>query len=123
MARVLVIDDEISIRETVQELLEQEGHEVETASEGEAGLRSFQMSPADLVITDLVMPTMNGFELIRELIREYPEVKIIAMSGAGSTERVELALSKAVDEGATSALRKPFVDYELLEAVRDALAT
>ncbi len=117
MARILVIDDEEPIRTLLRAALEQDGHEVMEASSGKLGLQLYRNQPADLVITDILMPDLNGLDTILELVREFLDVKVIAISGQGD-ER----LSAAKLLGARRTLRKPFDMQELLSAVRYVLA-
>jgi CheY-like chemotaxis protein len=119
--RILVIDDEESVRFVVKEMLEFEGYEVSTAPNGKVGLQLFRKDPTDLILTDIFMPEMEGLETIRELHREFPQLKIIAMSGGGESGMLSF-LSYAKRFGALRALRKPFSREELLTTVRELLA-
>ena len=119
--RILVIDDEESVRLIVREMLIMEGYEVVIAANGKAGLQLFRNDPTDLIITDIFMPEMEGLETIRELHREYPGVKIIAMSGGGESGMLSF-LSYAKRFGALRTLRKPFSREELLANVQELLA-
>ena len=83
MAHILVVDDDMSIRAFVLEILEEEGYSVEEAVDGKQGLQRYREEPADLVITDILMPEVDGVEFIMCLQEIYPGVKIIAMSGGG----------------------------------------
>ena len=117
MARILVVEDDESIREIIREALEFVGHEVEEAPGGVEGSRLFREDPADLVIADLVMPgkQKQGLELIQELKRDYPEVRIIAIS-----EVLDRAvLDRAKELGAQYALKKPFELTVMLEGRSD----
>ena len=116
MARILVIDDDPMVREFCRDLLEHEGHEVEEAANGEVGLELYQKDPADLVITDIVMPEMDGFEVIRTLRRDYPDAKIMAMSALLYDE-----LPKAARLGADAVLEVPFGASRLKVIVRKLL--
>jgi DNA-binding response OmpR family regulator len=118
MARILVIDDEAIIRTVTAMFLQHEGHEVIEASEGEEGLRLQREHEADLVITDLLMPNLDGFELIRHLRREYPKIGIIVVTGGGGEDYP----LKASGLGADKVLEKPFTREELLKAVDDLLS-
>ena len=82
MATILVIDDQAPVRTLLRTVLEQAGHEVTEAPNGRLGLAAYRASPADLVITDILMPEMNGLDLILELTRAFLNVKVIAISGA-----------------------------------------
>jgi CheY-like chemotaxis protein len=81
MAIILVIDDQKLIRSLLRAALEGDGHEVLEASNGRLGLARYRERAADLIITDLRMPEMNGFELMVAQNRRFPNVKVIAMSG------------------------------------------
>ncbi len=98
--------------------LEREGHEVIEASEGEAALKLQREREVDLVITDIIMPHLNGFSVIRQIRREYPNLAIIAASGIGGEDYPH----KASELGADRTLEKPFTRTELLEAVNELLA-
>src|SRR5258708_24819935 len=81
MSRVLLIDDDDSVRSVLALGLKARGFEVEQACDGVMGDRLFRKNPADLVITDLIMPEKEGLQTIADLIRDFPNIKIIAMSG------------------------------------------
>jgi DNA-binding response OmpR family regulator len=92
MARILIIDDDIRVLETYCLILKHAGYEVVINVDGEKGIRAFRGIIPDLIITDIIMPEKDGFETIRELKREFPDVKIIAISGGdkvgpGNTRR------------------------------------
>ena len=116
MAKIVVIDDEPIIRETVSEMLKKAGHEVESAEDGDAGLSLCRDLDADLVITDIIMPEKEGIETIRDLVRDHPTIKIIAISGGGRIDNTDL-LRIARHFGAHHILEKPFSRKDLLEAV------
>ena len=107
MARILIIEDEPQMRGMIEQVLIRAGHEVLTASDGKAGLDLFREQLPDLVITDILMPEVDGLEIIRSLRREFPDLKIIAMSGGGETGRLQY-LPEAREFGADIALSKPF---------------
>lgn len=121
MARILVIDDEEPVRTLVREMLQRAGHEVEEAFDGDQGLASFHRHPADLVITDILMPTKGGLVTIKELRAAVPDVKIIAMSGGGKTGKLSF-LSTARTFPGVRTLKKPFRRSELLNLVEATLA-
>lgn len=121
MARVLIIDDEAVIRRMIRGLLEWEGHEVLEAPEGEAGLSIQRKYNTDLIITDLNMPKLDGFELIKHLRSESPKLAIIAISGGGSLEEKNY-FDIALELGADKALKKPFTRKEMLIAVEELLS-
>jgi len=120
MARILVIDDSTEVQGTYCRMLERAGYEVVAAIDGKEGIRAFCEKQPDLVITDIIMPEKEGFETIRELRSEFPDVKIIAISGGGSTEP-EIYLMMAKKFGAMCTLTKPIEREALLEAVQECL--
>jgi len=109
------------MRRVLRRVLEKEGHEVVEASNGAEALRQHQATPAELVITDILMPEKDGLEVIMALRRQTPELKIIAMSGGGRFNQAE-ALHMAEPLGAFATLRKPFALDAMLEVVNLALA-
>ena len=120
MARILVIDDEAMIRNLLTRILEREGYDVVTASNGEDGIKIHRENPADLIITDLIMPDKEGIETIMELRRDFQDVKIIAMSGGGKIDpETYLHIAKTI--GALKTLAKPFDRKELLTTIRELL--
>ncbi len=120
MARILVIDDEASIRTMLQQILERSGHEVAVAIQGEEGLTLCREHPVDLVITDIFMPEKEGIETILELRQQSPQTKIIAISGGGRAGKLDF-LETAKNLGAHQTLAKPFERQEILDAVNAAL--
>ena len=115
MATILIIDDEEAIRLLLRIALEAAGHEVMGAANGRIGLALYRHRPADLVITDIVMPEMNGLDMLLELTREFIHAKVIAISGAGG-ERDDLDVAKLL--GARQTFKKPFSMALFMEAVR-----
>ena len=120
MKSILVIDDDLTIRSLLRRILEQFGYEVLEACNGQEGIEMYQAHPTDLVITDIHMPEKNGFTVIAELRHDYPDLKIIAVSGGVSAETKEY-LKQAHDLGAVRTLPKPFDVDQLIVAVRDIL--
>ena len=120
MARILVIDDDADLREVMQETLQSSGHEVVLAPDGIQGLQLQRDRPADVVITDIFMPGRDGIETIQHLGREFPGVKIIAISGGDRTRTMDLRRDAEL-LGASRTLRKPFELTELLKAVSELL--
>jgi len=120
MVRILIIDDDPNVRQMLSNMLEREGFATETAVNGSQGMTMFRANPADLVITDIIMPEQEGIETIRQIKAEYPATPIIAMSGGGRIGPSDY-LSMAKLLGAVSTLAKPFDRAQLLLAVRSAL--
>ena len=121
MPRILVIDDDATIRRMLHTLLEREGHEILEASNGKEALRLHRVSPVELVITDILMPEMDGLELILALRRQAPDLRVIAMSGGGDSKQHQV-LDVAEPFGAFATVRKPFKLDEMLTTVRRALS-
>ena len=121
MPRVLVIDDDEQLRALLHEILERAGFEVMEAAHGAEGLRLYRAQPADLVITDLIMPEKEGVETILELRRDFPNARVIAMSGGGRQAGRDY-LRMAEQLGAKRTVSKPFSRQQILDAVRDLLA-
>ncbi len=118
MPTILVIDDEEQVRSLLRQALTGAGYEVVEAGNGRQGLDRYREAPTDLVITDILMPDEDGLEATLQLTREFPEVKIIAMTGgSGNTNFLDVAKLF----GARKTLSKPFELARLLEAVRDEL--
>ena len=120
MARILLIDDDEAVRAPTARLLELMGHEVLTAEHGEAGLKVWREQGADLVITDVCMPGINGLEVIVQLRAFAPDLAVLAMSGGLQSKRLDL-LGTAGQAGAIRALEKPFTIDELRSAVGELL--
>jgi DNA-binding NtrC family response regulator len=120
MARILIIDDEPQIRSMLTLMLERDGHEVVEAPDGVEGIKVYRQNPADLIITDLIMPNKDGIGMIIDLKKEFPDVKIIAMSGGG-LNKPDGYLKGAKKLGAWCTLTKPIDREKMLQAVRDIL--
>ena len=120
MARILIIDDEPQIRSMLTLMLEREGYEVVEASDGVAGIKLYRQNPVDLIITDLIMPNKDGIGMIIDLKKEFPDVKIIAMSGGG-LNKPDGYLKGAKKLGAACTLTKPIDREEMLRAVKETL--
>ncbi|MCB1182070.1 response regulator [bacterium] len=123
MARILIIEDDALTREWLESLLTRNGYEVIAATNGKEGVDRFHASPADLVITDIVMPEKDGIETITDLKRSHPDLKIIAISG-GDRRPADVSrnyLHSARLIGANRSMQKPIENPDILAAVRDLL--
>jgi len=120
MARILIIDDEVSTLRPLQILLERAGHEVRSAANGFEALRLWRESPGDLVITDIHMPEKDGIEMILEFRHFAPRVPILAMSGSGRSGQLDV-LRDAALLGVVGTIAKPFAVQDMLAAVERAL--
>lgn len=116
MARILVIDDDQAILEVIGSALRQLGHAVAIAVNGRAGLRALGTGRFDLVITDMLMPEMDGLETIRAIKGFDPTVKVLAITGGGAIDHGDL-LNIAAKLGADAALFKPLRPPALLATV------
>ncbi len=114
---ILVVDDEEQVRLSLRRMLESAGYQVLEAADGQQALNICRSRPLDLVITDIVMPGQEGMETIQALRREFPGVKVIAITG----KVPELYLKTARLLGAQAALQKPLRLETLLETVRSVL--
>ena len=120
MAHILIIDDDPQILDMLGQTLKHEGHEVVKALDGKEGLKLYRENPADLLITNMIMAETEGIEIIMEFQRDFPYVKIIAISGGGRIEPEEyLYIARML--GVQKTFAKPFSLEELLKAVNKLL--
>jgi CheY-like chemotaxis protein len=122
MGKILVIDDDSLVRDTIVRILERKDHQVVVASDGRRGLRMYRSERPDLVITDIIMPEVEGIETIREIRREAPHAKIIAISGGSRIGNMDF-LDLAAKLGASEVLPKPFDPVDLVNLVSRCLRT
>jgi len=120
MARILVVDDQELVRNTLRRILERDGHEVLEAENGEVALDLFQQQQTDLVIVDLFMPVMDGLELLNELRLKHPGTRMIAISGS-VYERRPRFLEIAGRMESVKTLAKPFTAQEVVRVVNETL--
>ena len=117
MPSVLVVDDQDQVRQLIRETLEQAGYEVEEACDGKEGLDRYRVRSTDLVIMDILMPDQDGLETIMTLRQEFPDSRIIAMTGGSDMVGIPNFLDVAKMLGARRTLQKPFELKVLLDAV------
>lgn len=125
MTRVLVVDDDPMVCKAIEIYLERHGFEVTIADGGETGLRALEDSSFDLMIVDIFMPHMRGFESIRIFHERAPAIPLVAMSGYAFANLDSPApdfLRMALELGAARCLRKPFTPAALLAVINDCLA-
>jgi CheY-like chemotaxis protein len=108
MNRILVADDEQYISSLIGDCLSAEGYDIVTADNGLLAYQLFKQSAFDLVITDIIMPEMDGLELIKKIKDENPETKIIAISAGGDLLQADVYLNPAKTFGADKRNNKPF---------------
>ena len=119
LTRILVIDDDAHIRALLRTALEYTGYEVAEAPNGAVGMQHYRTQPTDLVITDICMPEINGLDVIIDLRRDFPEARIVAMSGGAGGAHDLLPIAKGL--GAVQIIQKPFDLWAYLETVQDVL--
>jgi DNA-binding NtrC family response regulator len=117
LGSVLIIDDEAAIRESLQTLLELEGYEVETASDGDEGLARLADHPYDLVLLDFAMPERNGIEILQDIRERDSELAVIMITAYGTVENAV----NAMQSGATNFIQKPWDNEKLLADVGAAV--
>ncbi|MBN1627144.1 MAG: response regulator [Deltaproteobacteria bacterium] len=122
MSYILVVEDDARLRTILRDILEQQGHTVREAVDGEQGLAIAHRENLDLVIVDILLPGgREGIELIIDLHRHFSNIKIIAISGGGKCD-AQHYLDMAKEFGAHLAIRKPFDQETLIKAVESLLA-
>src|SRR5581483_6955867 len=111
---VLIVDDEVEIRESLQALLEMEGYEVQVAADGEEGLTRIAEHPFDLVLLDYALPGRNGMEILQDIRSHDPLLSVIMITAYGTVENAV----NAMQAGATNFIQKPWDNEKLLADVR-----
>jgi len=120
MTSVLVIDDDADVREMLCQILSEFGYKVSAAPNGNLGLESYQTEPVSVVLLDMFMPGEHGLETLRDLLRHDPNARVIAMTGGGQYDQMEI-LKPAIYMGARKKLQKPFTSAELKSAIEEAI--
>jgi len=130
MKSVLVIDDELDVRDAIQRVLTRAGYSVRNVGTAEFAFAELKQIPADLVITDIIMPQSNGIDVINTLRQQFPGTRILAISGGGNfgvkayqpgSITTTAYLAAAQKAGAHHILTKPFESKDLLQAVESAI--
>ena len=122
MAKILLVDDNDTFRDMVDQMLRRAGYEVIGARDGKEALQLYDAQTVNLVVADLIMPDMEGIQLIMELRRRDAGVKIIAMSGGGRNSPEDyLPVARAL--GAVHTLAKPFSSDELSGAIQSIIGS
>lgn len=117
---ILVIDDETALREILSQVLTDAGYRVAGAANGKEASRLLSTAAFDIVLTDVIMPEKDGMQVISEVRKKFPEVRIIAMSGGGHVSRDQyLKIAKGL--GAHAVLEKPFPNKQLLETIESVV--
>ncbi len=121
MVKILIIDDEAPIRKMLTKLLMGEGYDVVSAENGAAAMKLFQKGIPDLIISDVIMPEKDGLEVLQAIQKNFPDIKVIAISGGGTGE-AGIYLKFAEKMGASYTFSKPLDNSRLLSAVQDLTA-
>jgi CheY-like chemotaxis protein len=131
MHQVLVIDDDVDVRDALRRVLERAGYTVRTCADALEAVNQLHCQAVHVVITDIIMPKLNGVEAIRTILRDFPEVRIIAISGGGNfgidsykpnAITTTAYLAAAERAGAHYVLTKPFEAADLIRAVEQVVA-
>ncbi len=120
MARVLIVDDDMQVRDMLTQMLKRAGHDVAEAGNGNEAIQYCQKNQTDLVITDIIMPDKEGIETIVELRRDFPDIKVFAISGGGRVSPNNY-LKLAEKIGALKTFTKPFSKAEILSAIDEVI--
>ena len=121
-ATILLVEDEELLRAGVQEVLEIQGYKVITAPDGEQALACLAAQTIDLIITDLVMPKMDGIDFVKQVRTIKPDLPVIVVSGSTRNIMQRYGIDSIQVPGANASLPKPFKSVDLIEQVRQLLA-
>lgn len=121
MAHILLIEDDPQFAEMLQQMLEQDYHRVTSAADGEVGVRLAGEVKPDLILTDILMPKLDGIEAILALRKQGQAAPIIAMSGGRRSITADFNLESAELMGVSATLSKPFTRAQLRDAINQAL--
>lgn len=122
MAHILIIDDDLQFRQMLATMLQADNHRISQSGDGEEGLRQVVQSSPDLIITDILMPKLDGIEFVMELRRRGVSIPVIAMSGGRRSITAEFNLDSAALMGVCDTLPKPFSRDDLRCAINKVLA-
>jgi two-component system, NtrC family, nitrogen regulation response regulator NtrX len=117
MSKILIIDDERSIRNSLKEIIEYENHEVETAENGVLGLELINSTTFELVFCDIKMPGMDGIEVLDKLLETHPEIPVVMISGHGNIETAVECIKK----GAFDFIEKPLDLNRIVVTIKNAI--
>lgn len=119
MSKILIVDDDQQLRDMLRQFLDWEGFDVIESSDGEKALRILHEYKVDIMITDIIMPEKDGISLVRDLRKQYPDLKIIAISGGSRHIDPQNPLKIVEKMGVDRTFTKPFQLSELLDAVKE----
>ena len=117
--RTLIVEDEAFVQDLLRKVLAKQGYDVSTASDGDEAIQLLKAQPHDLIITDVVMPRVEGFDLLRWVKLNQPNTKVIVLTGFARRH----SISDFLLYGADDYLSKPFLVPELLAAVHRAVGS
>lgn len=123
MSTILLVEDETLLREGIQEILEAHGYVVIGAADGVEALEWLGQATVSLIVTDLLMPNMNGVEFIKYVRADYPQTPVIVISGSNGTAMTRMGIESIQVPGATASITKPFKAVELVALIQKVLAT
>ncbi len=112
--KALVVDDSKFMRNALKRILEEEGWEVIEAENGEEALSLYEVERPDIVTLDIVMPGMNGIDMLKKLMKSYPFAKVLVVSALSHPKMIQ----EAIDNGALDFIAKPFKKEDVLESLR-----
>ena len=112
-AKILIVDDEQFVRDLLEKVLRRRGHDVVVVGDADQALKALEAAEFDLLLTDVVMPGMDGFDLLRRVKSAYPQIKVIVLTGYARKQSISDFLLYGADEY----LSKPFQVHELISAV------
>ena len=121
MASILIIEDDDDLRLAIKRMLQMFGYDVIEAPDGEKGIQLYQEIPTDLIITDIFMPDKDGAAVVFELQENFPDIKMIVMSGGGQGDAKDYLNSIVKHSHVKRAFEKPFSLDEMLQAVKEAV--
>ena len=121
MAKILVVDDDAMVRRTIRASLQRVGHDVVEAGDGLEAIGVLKKAEVDLVVSDIIMPEVDGIGLLLKLRKQFPRLRVIVISGGGRAQNVDF-LRMAQTLGANHVLAKPFTRATLLHHVHRRLA-
>jgi CheY-like chemotaxis protein len=122
MAHIMVVEDDVQFRQMLLDMLQQDGHHLASAGDGAQALKLLSTARTDLIITDILMPGMDGVELIMALSKQDDATPMIAISGGRRSITAEFNLDSAALLGVKATLAKPFSRADLRAAIAQALA-
>lgn len=124
MKKILLVEDDTDVCETFKQRLEQESFQVEVAYEAKDGLQKLSTNSFDLVVTDIIMPSLNGIELSRQIKEKFPEIPVIVCSSGGETGEIvsQIMAKQAQRYGSVRPLIRPFTLNDLVNTVKNEIS-